>query len=81
MNGHSDFAAIACQRLVDSIIYHLENHVVQASTIVGVANIHAGPFTHGFKAFEDFDAALVVGWCMGHKILPEISPKLYHFSA
>ncbi len=52
--------AIPRQRLIDSVVHHLVDHVVQARTVVGVADIHAGPFAHGIEAFQDLDGLRTV---------------------
>ena len=40
------------QRLVDGVVHHLVDQVVQAVD-GGVADVHAGALAHRFKAFED----------------------------
>ena len=32
------------QCLVDGVVHHLENHVMQATAVVGVADVHSGAF-------------------------------------
>ena len=51
-----DAVAMAGQRFVDRIVADLEHHVVKAGAVVGIANVHAGPFAHGIEALEDLDA-------------------------
>ena len=46
---------IAGQRLVDGVVDHLIDHVVQARAVVGVADIHARPLAHGVEAFQHLD--------------------------
>jgi hypothetical protein len=43
------------QRLVDRIVRNLEHHVVEARTVVGIADIHAGALAHGVEALEHLD--------------------------
>ena len=50
-----DLVAIAGQRLVDGVVDHLVDHVVQARAVVGVADIHARPLAHGIEAFQHLD--------------------------
>ena len=50
MNRDRNRAAVARQRLVDRVVDNLENHVVQARAIVGIADVHAGPLANGLKA-------------------------------
>jgi hypothetical protein len=46
---------MAGQCLVDRVVDHFVDHVVQAGAVIGVADIHAGPLAHGVKALEDLD--------------------------
>ena len=41
---------VARQGLVDGVIDHLENHVVQARAIIGIADVHSGALAHRLKA-------------------------------
>ncbi len=50
-----DPVAMACQCFIDRVVGNFENHMVQAGTVVGIADIHAGPFANRIKAFEDLD--------------------------
>ena len=52
---HQDLVAEAGQRLVDGVVDHLIDHVVQARAVVGVADIHARPLAHGIEAFQHLD--------------------------
>ena len=47
--------AIARERLVDGVVHHLIDHVMETRTVVGVADIHARPFAYGIKALQNFD--------------------------
>jgi len=44
--------AWAGQRLVDGVVDDLVDHVMQAGTVIGVADIHARPLAHGVEAFQ-----------------------------
>ncbi len=46
---------VTSQRLVDCVINGLIDHVMQARTVIGVADIHAGTFAHSLKALQDLD--------------------------
>src|SRR6266852_6221113 len=46
---------VAGQRLVDGVVDDLVDHVMQAGTVVGVADIHARPLAHGVEAFQNPD--------------------------
>ena len=50
----------AGERLVDGVVDDLVHHVVQAGTVVGVADIHARPLAYGVEAFEDLDRFRIV---------------------
>ena len=50
-----DGRTVACQCLIDAVVDHFENHVVQTGTIVRVADVHTGAFAYGIEAFEDLD--------------------------
>ena len=50
-----DFVGMAGERLVDSVVDDLVDHVVKAGAVVGVADIHAGALAHGIEALEDLD--------------------------
>ena len=50
-----DAAGMAGERFVDRIVDDLVDHVMQAGTVVGVADIHARPLAHGIEALQDPD--------------------------
>ncbi len=51
---------VAGQRLVDGVVDDLVDHVVEARPVVGIADVHAGAFANGFKAFQDLDGTRAV---------------------
>ncbi len=51
--------------LVDGIVDHFVDHVVQARSVVGVADIHARPLAHGVESFEHLDLIGTVGVGIG----------------
>src|SRR5690606_31313388 len=55
MDGNGNVGAVPGRRLVDRVVHHLEYHVVQTRSVVRVADIHAGAFTHRIKAFQHLD--------------------------
>ena len=55
VQDHVDAAGVSRQRLVDGVVDHLIDHVVQARAVVGVADIHARPLAHGVQALEHLD--------------------------
>ncbi len=48
------------ERFVDSVIYHLEYHVVQTGAVIRVADIHTRALTHRIQPFQDFDTGGVI---------------------
>ena len=51
-----DLVAVVRERLVDRVVQHLEDHVMETGAIGGVADVHAGTLAHGVEALEDLDA-------------------------
>ncbi len=54
MDRDLDARREAGQGLVDRVVDHLEDAVVQAA-LVGVADVHVGPLAHPFQALEFLD--------------------------
>jgi hypothetical protein len=52
---HLDLIAESGKSLVDGVVDHLIDHVVEARAVVGVADIHAGPLAHGIEALQHLD--------------------------
>ena len=76
---HRHAVGMAGQRLVDGVVDHLVDHVVQARAVIGVADIHAGALAHGIEALQDLDRIGAVGcrrrcWCL--VVLTSDSPSL-----
>jgi hypothetical protein len=46
---------VAGERFVDGVVDDLIDHVMQAGTVIGVADIHARPLAHGIEAFQNPD--------------------------
>src|SRR5476649_381874 len=46
---------MAGERLVDGVVDDFIDHVMQAGTVIGVADIHARPLAHGIEALQDPD--------------------------
>ena len=55
-----DRVAIPGKRLVNRVVDDLIHHMVQPRPVIGIADIHPGPLTHGFKATQHLDRLLVV---------------------
>ncbi len=51
----ADLGRISRQRLVDGVVHHLVDHVVQTRAVIGVADVHAGPLAHGVETPQDLD--------------------------
>ncbi len=51
----SHLLGVACERLVDGVVHHLVDHVVETGAVVGVADVHARPLAHRVEALEDLD--------------------------
>ena len=54
------FVAITGQSFVNGVVQHFVNHVVEAGTVIGVANIHARTFPYGVKTFQNLDRVRIV---------------------
>ncbi|MNZ53564.1 hypothetical protein D3C78_714440 [compost metagenome] len=72
VNGDGNFAAEACQRLVDGVVHHFEDHVVQTGAIVRVANVHARTLAHRVQSLQHLDAGRVVRVVLAHSSLPMV---------
>ena len=48
--------AMPRERLVDGIVGNFKHHVMQATAIIGVADIHAWALAHCIQAFQNLDA-------------------------
>ncbi len=55
MEDHVHAGAEARQGLVDGVVHHLVDHVVQATAVIGVADVHAGPLPDGLEVSQDRD--------------------------
>ena len=58
MDGDLDVAAISGQCLVDGVVHHLVDELVQ-SVHIGVPDIHSRALAYGFQALQDLDLAAV----------------------
>ena len=61
VEGTGDDVGMARQRLVDGVVHHLVDHVMQARPVIGVADIHAGPLAHGIQPLEHADGFRSIG--------------------
>ena len=67
---HLDLVGVACQHLVDGVVDHLEDHVVQARAVIRVADIHAGSQPHGLEPLQHPDRGRIVDRLAGRKRVP-----------
>ena len=62
---HGDERRMTGERFVDGIVDDFVDHVMQARTIVGVADVHARPFAHRIEATKDLDGISAIGCGIG----------------
>ena len=55
-----DFGGVARHGLVDGIVHHFVNEMMQTGAVGDVADVHARTLTNGFKTFQNLDVAFVV---------------------
>ena len=55
MDRHGHVVGVSDLSLVDGVIHQLEDHVVEPQDVVGVSDIHPGPFPDGLEAFQELD--------------------------
>jgi hypothetical protein len=60
VDEHLDRVAVASESLVDRVVDDLEDHLVEAGAVAGVADVHARPLAHGLQALEHRDRVGVV---------------------
>ncbi len=60
----ADVVAVADLRLVDGVVHELEDHVVKPGDVVGVSDVHPGPFPDGLEALQELDR--IGGVCRAH---------------
>ena len=60
MDDNVYLATVPSQRLVNTVIDQLKDHVVQTGAIVRVADIHSRTLAHGVKAFQYLDAGRII---------------------
>ena len=64
---HGNFFAVASECFVYGVVDHLKNHMMKASTVIGVTDIHAGSFADRFQPLKDLNTAFVVDRLNAHK--------------
>jgi hypothetical protein len=63
LNSHRDVVTVAGQGLVDRVVQHLVNEVVQAAD-AAVADVHLRPLPHRLHAAQNLDVTCVVFMCL-----------------
>ncbi|MCY1427017.1 hypothetical protein D9M71_428470 [compost metagenome] len=71
VDDDGDVIAVTGEGFVDRVVDHLEHHVVQAATIIGVANVHTGTLAYGIQPFQHFNAGGVVRLIFAHAFTPD----------
>jgi len=61
IQGDLDDIAMTRQRLVNRIVDDFIDHMMQPGAVIGVPDIHARPFAHGFQALQDLDGVCAIG--------------------
>jgi len=59
VNGDGDVIAIAGKMLVDRVIQHFKNAMMQP-VLIGIADVHSGPLADGLEALQLIDFRRVV---------------------
>ena len=68
---------MARQRLIDGVVDHLVDHVVQARAVVGVADVHARPFADGVQAAQHLDRIGAVAFACGPGLVGQVLAFLF----
>ena len=55
MDGDDNVVAMSRERLVNRVVDHLENQMVQAGAIGRVTDVHARPLANRFQAFKNLN--------------------------
>ena len=48
MDFYRDGGGMSGQSLINTVIYNLENHMMQSTSVISITNVHSGSFTHSF---------------------------------
>ncbi len=51
VDGDDNTVAMSGQRFVDRVVDDLENHMVQTRPVIGVTDVHSGPFSDCVEPF------------------------------
>src|SRR5690606_841119 len=67
MDGNFDAIAITGEGYVDGVVGNLEHHVVEASAVVGIADIHARTLANGVQTAQHLNVAGIVAGLCSHR--------------
>ncbi len=76
---HDARLRMARENLVDAVIDHLVDHVMQARPVVGIADVHAGTLAHRIEPLQHLDAVFAV--VFGRGFLERLCGHFLAFSA
>ena len=62
VDGDHNVIAMACQSFVNRVVHHLEHQVVQACSVGGISNVHAGAFSNRFESFQNLDRSFTIAF-------------------
>ncbi len=65
VNRDVNLAAVARQGLIDTVVYQLKHHVMQARAVIGVTDVHAWALSHGIEALQYLNAGRIVVFLRG----------------
>ena len=68
MHSNPDFAAVAGEGLINSVVDDLKYHLMETGPVVSIANVHTGALSHRIQAFKDLDTAGIVDRFLCHEI-------------
>ena len=86
VNDNVDLATVPRQCLINRVIDDFKDHVVEAGSVVRIANVHAWSFSDGIQTFQYFNTRRVVigffsaGGVVFHEISfnsPSIMPLIW----
>ena len=60
-----------CEGFIDRVINDLKDHMVQASAVIRVTNVHSGALSHCIQALEDLDIGGIV-IILAHALFPAL---------
>jgi len=55
VDGDNDFITVASECLIDGVVHHLKDQMVQTGTVGGITDIHARAFSNRLQPFENLN--------------------------